>query len=176
MTRGRKWFISTAIAGLVVGHLYEIARQHEHWPFSPYPMFSHRNTKAPVSRLAVIGVPADGAEQFEFTDAHTGVYKRFRFDVALNQQLRGAREVKDRPKLERIFDSYFGYYERLRELGYHDSPRLSAIRLYRLEWDFDPWARNRNDPPRRILLFERASPGRATTDAAAAQREVAPNA
>jgi hypothetical protein len=159
MTAARRALITACILFLVVGHLYEIVRRHEHWPFSPYPMFSHRNTKDPVSRLAVYGVPAGEGEPFEFTDAHTGVYKRFRFDVALQSMLgTGGKAVKNRERMSRVFDEYFAYYEKLRDLGYHDGPRLAAIRLYRLEWDFDPWAANRFEAPRTLLLLERENP------------------
>jgi len=45
-------------------------------------------------------------------------------------------------------------YEGRRERGGHDGPALTGIRLYRVAWELDPWARNVDRPRHRELVAE----------------------
>ncbi len=36
----------------------------------------------------------------------------------------------------------------------HDGPPLRGLRLYRLQWQLHPWARNRDRPQVKRLLYE----------------------
>ena len=44
--------------------------------------------------------------------------------------------------------------EELRRDGKHDKPALEGVRLYRVSWELDPWARNIATPNRKDLIFE----------------------
>ncbi len=45
------------------------------------------------------------------------------------------------------------YEDRRKELP-SPLPTARGFRIYRFEYDIDPWARNRNTPDRRVLLYE----------------------
>ena len=49
-------------------------------------------------------------------------------------------------------------YEARRRAGEQNGPPLRGLRLYALRWELDPYARNRDDPEVRRLLFEVSSP------------------
>jgi hypothetical protein len=40
LKRSRLWIVYGLLAVIVVGHLVEVVTQREHWPFSPYQMWS----------------------------------------------------------------------------------------------------------------------------------------
>jgi hypothetical protein len=49
-------------------------------------------------------------------------------------------------------------YEALRSAGRHHGPPLQGMRLYRVDWKLDPWARNLDSPDQKKLLFEISKP------------------
>ena len=58
MTAARRRMIYGLMATLVIGHLYDIATRREHWPFSPYPMYSHLNSDRVLDAPRIVGVAA----------------------------------------------------------------------------------------------------------------------
>ena len=56
MSRGRVWLVYAILAAIVGGHLVEIVTQREHWPFSPYPMWSMASTSWDLQDHRLYGV------------------------------------------------------------------------------------------------------------------------
>ena len=146
----RKLVAYLAIGVVVGGQVYDLVFDREHWPFSPYPMYSYVMGER-VSVYRLMGVEDDGGE-FPLLNS--------RYLRPLNWLgMAGALSRLDRkPDRERLLGEALGdclaRYERRRVAGEHDGPPLRAIRLYRLSWTMNPSASNRDRPDRRELLFE----------------------
>ena len=159
MSWRRLLVVHAAIAVVVFGHLRDIVTDVEHWPFSPYPMYSY----PPPDRLdvyRVVGVPAGAA-----TGGSAGGSAR-EFPLVERRYLRpldagslGATmsRLNRRDARERLLDealrACLARYEALRAAGRHDGPPLRGARLYRLSWPADVTG-PRDTPDRRDLLYE----------------------
>lgn len=53
---------STVILALLLVHLYEIITSTEHWPFSPYPMYSELVSGQASTSIALVGVKRNRQE------------------------------------------------------------------------------------------------------------------
>src|SRR5690349_11196547 len=56
MRRWRVWMVFGLLAFLVLGHLFEVVTQREHWPFSPYQMWSRPSLGWELNREMLRGV------------------------------------------------------------------------------------------------------------------------
>ena len=56
MSSWRVGVVYGTLALIVGGHLYEIARQQEHWPFSNYPMWSRPITTPDLAHYRMVGL------------------------------------------------------------------------------------------------------------------------
>lgn len=138
---------------LIAGSAFDIITGREHWPFSPYPMYSNTFSADTLSKMRLFGV-AQGDRAVEipiYAFPYIQPFDRSRLYVALERMRRkenGRRLLRDavRDCLRR--------YERLRAAGRHDGPPLRAMRFYEVHWRLDPWARNADKPDSRTLLFE----------------------
>ena len=141
------------IALVVLGSAYDIATGTEHWPFSPYPMFSAVEKSPTLDSLVLTGVTADGAmlevplRDRSFLDP----FDQCRLVTAF-QRVR-ARSDADSHLRAMLKDSLLRY-ERRRQAGAHDGPALRSIRLYVAHWTLDASARNVDTPDVRTLLGE----------------------
>ena len=152
LSRGRVYFVYLIIGVIVGGSLYDLARDSEHWPFSQYGMYSEVQRDPSLSVMRLFGVTRGESQEIPML--------RFDYVQPLDQsRIRWAFEdMNYRPNREQrmraALSDCLARYERLREAGRHHGPPLEAIRLYRLYWKLDPWARNANGPDRKELLFE----------------------
>ena len=144
-----------AVVGLIVlGHLYEIARQQEHWPFSNYPMWAQVTDKWEIGAVEAVGVTDEAAlREVRLDDpayfAPLPVYY---------QRLILGKYARRQSTRERVFGDYLRRYERRRAAGLHHGPKLAALRAYEVAWTMDRRASNVSRPDRRKVLFETAAP------------------
>lgn len=156
MTRWRMAVVQLGLFVIVGGSLFDVVTQREHWPFSPYPMYSKIELDSSTTKYYVYGVPAAGsghrADEISLQSfAYTAPLSTIRLGSGLSKlQWRNNRDEL----LQRTLRDLLARYERLRLAGRHPGPPLQSIRLYQEEWLLDPWARNLDQPDRRALLIE----------------------
>ena len=144
----RVWLVYGIVAVLTLGHLMEIVRQTEHWPFSNYPMWARVTRDWNVRVADPVGVTAANPSlEVKLTDpryfAPMPVYYQ-----RLNLE-RAARRKRDD-----MLRDYLARYERRRAAGEHDGPPLRGVRVYENGWLMDRDASNVATPERRTLLYE----------------------
>jgi hypothetical protein len=165
MSRARLWLVHGCIAAIVAGSAFDIAVQGEHWPFSSYPMYSGVERSRTLTVVRLFGVVGDGNRQLEFplTDSdalqpmdQARVAAGLDWIIAISY----GDDAKRTDLLTRALSDVLQRYEEHRLAGRHEGPALRGIRMYRVSWQLDPWARNVESPDRKELLFELASPPR----------------
>jgi hypothetical protein len=161
LSRARRAVIYAALAVVVGGGLYAIVIDapyaEEPWPFSAYPMYSELRRGRSVERHRLFGVTREEpAQEIPLVDPsylYPLEHSRFYFTLG-----RIERRKDGRRSLETAMRDALDRYEARRRAGEHHGPPLRALRLYALHWQLDPYARNRDAPELRRLLFEVASP------------------
>jgi hypothetical protein len=141
------------IALLVAGSAYDIATGREHWPLSPYPMFSSAEESRTLDSLIVRGVEDDGSgrELALREAAFIAPFDQCRITTALQ---RAASMTDGGGRLHAMLSDTLARYEAARESGAHDGPPLRAIRLYRAHWTLRPDGSNVDRPDRATLVDE----------------------
>ncbi|HEX4438751.1 MAG TPA: hypothetical protein VH854_01690 [Thermoanaerobaculia bacterium] len=133
------------VAGASVEMLTDPPFRREHWPFSPYQMYS-RLPGDTWSGLRIFGVTSQGPghEVPLLDDAYLQPMEL----VSLATSLDRLDRSRDRDRvLPAALRDCLTRYESLRRSGRHDGPPLTAVRLDRLKW--------RVVPPGRSVLVER---------------------
>jgi GT2 family glycosyltransferase len=145
-----------ALAHLVVGVLlagsaYDIATGREHWPFSPYPMFSTVQTSPTLDSLLLRGVVDEaGNREIPLRQAEMiAPFDQCRLNTALS---RAQNQADGSARVHAMLQDCLNRYEAARERGEHDGPPLKAIRLYDAHWTLDPEGRNVETPDRSTLV------------------------
>ena len=170
MTRGRLILVHAVVAIIVLGHLYDIARQQEHWPFSNYPMWARLSKDWHVTAIVPVGLTGQPDQpEVELSDP------AYFAPLPLHFQRETFRTFKrNTPLRERQLADYLKRYEQLRRDGRHDGPPLVGLRVYERYWTLDKQAGNTARPDRTTLVYEyRAGPtttNPTTTEAAAGAR------
>ena len=144
-----------AVVGVIVlGHLHEIVRQQEHWPFTNYPIWARVTRDCHVREVMPFGVTVEPApREFDLRDP-----KYFAPMPAIYQRLNFQRAA-GRPGLrDPMLADYLRRYEQLRLAGRHDGPKLKGIRLYEWLWTMNADASNARSPDRQTLLYEFPAP------------------
>ncbi len=157
MNRRRLWLVQAAILGLITGSLYDIARDKEHWPFSPYRLYPEAELKPELMLLRVVGLTAgEPTREFILSESshiypfnHDRLMRPFRHMLARRG---GQAQVR-----EGLLD-VLARYERRRVAGQHGGPALRGLRLYRHTWHLEPWAKNKDRPDQQELLGEAMQP------------------
>jgi hypothetical protein len=146
----RVWLVNGLVAALVLGHLMEVARQTEHWPFSNYPMWARVSKEWTETQVVPVGVLADNpSEEVPLNDP------AYFAPMPVYYQRLNFRSAARKPGLrDRMLGDYLNRYERRRQSDEHDGPPLRAIRLYELYWTMDRGATNAATPERRTLIYE----------------------
>ena len=154
MSPWRVGLVHGLIAGLVGSHLYEILFGGERWPFSRYSMFSGVARDTFVSTLRLVGVTAQNpAREVPWVgDAEIWPFDQVRLRGILRNM---ASTAGGEARLDAALTDLLERYEARRRAGQLAGPELQALRLYRLQWQLEPWARNRERPDQRTLLCER---------------------
>ena len=139
------------VATIVGGHLVDIASGVEHWPFSPYPMYSRAQRDWAPVMAEIVGVGADGRELAVKRPEYLAPFDQARLLGALAQL--GARP--DGMALVRTaLNDCLERYERRRRDGAHDGPALRALRLYHSRYVLDVGASTVGRPTARNLVLE----------------------
>jgi hypothetical protein len=149
----KKFLVYVVIVVITGGSLFDIITGKEHWPFSPYPMFSSVKRDYFLTKLQLFGVTESGSPQ-EISLSKSKFIQPLdnsRLSAALNRELQG--EIR-KQNINKILHALWSRYEVLRHEGRHNGPPLRGIRLYQSHWKLDPHARNINQPDRRELIFE----------------------
>lgn len=152
MSKRRLLLVHAVIALLICGSLYDIITGSEHWPFSPYPMYSGVQRERSLSSQWLFGV----VEEEPYREIPIRGYQYIQpFDqTRLTLALIRARGNSNKQLLNQALRDCLVRYERLRLAGLHDGPPLRGLKIYELEWKLDPKASNLNEPYRRTLLAE----------------------
>jgi GT2 family glycosyltransferase len=151
MSTPRLLLVHAIVGTLVGGSLYDIWTGREHWPLSPYPMFSIVDRDPSLRCLRIVGVTAaPHGEEFVMLDpAVIQPFDQCRLTSALSRTFHdGARRHLIH---EQLRDCLHRYEER-RRAGEHAGPPLAAVRLYEMYWTLDANASNVDTPDTRRLI------------------------
>jgi glycosyltransferase involved in cell wall biosynthesis len=157
MSAARLVLAHLVVAFILAGSAYDIATGTEHWPLSPYPMFSTVQTTRTLDSLLLRGVAADGSDR-EIPLREAGMIAPFDQCRLTTAMARVANQPDGQARLQTMLDDCLGRYEQARERGEHDGPPLQSIRLYDAHWELDPDARN-VDNPEQVTLVGQAQSG-----------------
>ena len=144
---------------ILAGSLFDIATGREHWPFSPYPMFSSIEMEQVEEKVRLYGVPladnneGDAVASSEFPLLDAAALQPFD-QARLSIGLRKLQRREGNADLRIAMNEALARYEALRQAGQHEGPPLRAVRLYELSWTLDPLARNVAMPDERTLVLE----------------------
>jgi hypothetical protein len=151
MTPYRFALANVLIAFILLGSLYDIVRDEEHWPFSQYPMFNTVNKSRGLTWLRLYAVTSEGVEV-----PLVGRAEVFPFDQSRLSKAFGS--IRERPdaadRLQAALENCLQRYERLRKRGVHAGPAASRLRLYEVNWTLDPSASNVDSPDSKKLVAE----------------------
>jgi hypothetical protein len=163
MSRFRMMFVSGVIGLLVAAHLFCAWRQQDYWPFAAYPMFAGVNKPEPFTSEELRGVTLDGRE-VPVTTRQIGVLhlNRVRPSLVRIYNYSTRKNSPDPQAAVKALDGLLDYYALRRERKEHEGPPLAGMKYYRLRWEFDWWAKNR-DTPQRSVLFQSSGLGPAST-------------
>jgi GT2 family glycosyltransferase len=150
---GRIATVHALVGLLLIGSAFDIVTGREHWPFSPYPMFSAVERSRTLDSLLLTGVSADSSgREFVLRDAaFIAPFDQCRLNTALQR----ARSTRDGGvRLRAMLQDTLRRYEFQRERGSHDGPPLRAVRVYEAHWTLDAQATNVDSPDRTRLIDE----------------------
>lgn len=153
MSWGRLLLVHLGLFALVAGSGFDIVTGREHWPFSPYGMFSNVERDTTTTRMYLYGVPEQpGAAEVPLTD---GAYLRPFTMIRLHSAFGKMRARPQSDSLLRVaVRNCAQRYERRRQAGQHDGPALRRLRLYEAHWRLEPHAQNAAQPDRRTLVAD----------------------
>jgi glucosyl-dolichyl phosphate glucuronosyltransferase len=154
MTRSRRWIVHGLLAFVIGGHLIDIARDTEHWPFSQYPMFSDVDESPTYRTLRLYGIE-DGREIPLLSMQYLHPFDQCRVSTALSRM---ARRGSAQREFHEALADVWARYDARRKSGLENAPRLSGVRLYELEWRLEPDAANAERPEHRRLLADYLPP------------------
>ena len=146
----RMWLVYAVVGVIVLGHLHEIVRQQEHWPFTNYEMWARVTRDWHVAEVVPVGI-TDEPEPREVVLLDPAYFA----PMPLNYQRLNFRRAAGRANLrDRILEDYLRRYDHLRTTGRHDGPPLKGVRLYEWYWMMDRHAGNAASPERKTLLYQ----------------------
>jgi hypothetical protein len=159
MSRGRLLVAHGLIAVIIGGSAFDIAFESEHWPFSNYGMYSGVERTHTLRVIRLFGVVTDAAGDVEVPLVDYDALRpldQARVAAGLEWIIATTYgdESKRREQLTRAVVDIERRYEDLRRQGSNRGPRLRAVRMYRVFWRLDPWARNVDTPDSKELLLE----------------------
>jgi hypothetical protein len=156
--RPRVLLVYGVITLITIGSLFDIVTGREHWPFSPYPMYATVTRERSLTVLRLYGVTKEAPAR-EMPLVALRYIQPFT-SARLEGALRTIKARRGRQPLKAALSDCLRRYEKLRRAGRHEGPPLQGIRLYRVYWKLDPWARNVDCPNRKELILEAGTPRR----------------
>ena len=149
MSRSRVAFVYVLLAALIGGSLYDIRTGREHWPVSPYPMFSIVEHEASLRCLRIVGVGAGGREVTLLDSNLIAPFDQCRLTSALSRTYTDATR---RDQVHEQLRDCLDRYEERRRAGLHDGEPLAGVRLYEMQWTLQPDAANAETPDSRRFI------------------------
>jgi hypothetical protein len=133
----RVWIVYTILAVIVCGHLFEVYTQHEHWPFSPYQMWSKPSVGWDVNREMLRGV-TDEPTPREVSITPTQLYPiPYQMVVVNMQNAKRAVQEGRTSDAETIINGLLKHYNDRLSAGKFQGTKLKALRLYQVTWKMD---------------------------------------
>lgn len=151
MARWQRWAVGAVVATIVGGHLVDIASGVEHWPFSPYPMYSRAQSDWASVMPEIVGVRPDGSE---FAMKRPELLAPFDQARLLGAFSRMGMRPNGAALVRTALLDCLARYERRRRDGAHDGPALRALRLYHGRYVLDVAASTAGSPASRTLVME----------------------
>ena len=147
MSKWRILLVNVVVLLLVFGHLFDIVKDEEHWPFSQYKLFTFVKTEWSLTRMQLYGVTQDGSYEFPLRSVDESFNSSTVIDpIRAIKYKPGLKPEERQAKLnDRLLDS-LSTYERQRLAGDLDGPPLQGVRLYEATWSLDGQARSMDDP------------------------------
>lgn len=144
---GRRLVVYGLATLILGGNLLQLAGDTQHWPFSPYPMFSVLNGRKTVTIYRLYGV-VQWSPLVEIqldNNLYLRPFDTSRMSHALEHAYRNNT-------LNKALTNCLTRYEALRRAKRHNGPPLVAMRAYKVTWAAEPSAGNIDRPERRQLL------------------------
>jgi hypothetical protein len=159
LEKRREFLVYAVIFIIIGGSLFDIITQREHWPFSPYSMFSSVRRDYSLSWLKLFGLTdIDSSREIPLTDPqYIQPLSDLNIQMALSMK-RKPDNVSYEQYLEEALHHILTRYELLRIAGEHGGPELQGIRLYRYQWKLDPLTHGVERPDLRELILEVREP------------------
>ena len=157
MSKWRILLVNVVVLLLVFGHLFDIVKDEEHWPFSQYKLFTLINTERSLTRMHLYGVTQE-ISQHEFP--LRSVDKRFNSSrtIAPIKKIYYTQRLGSEERQQKLNDALLdslSTYEKRRLAGNLNGPSLQGVRLYEDTWSLDGQAQSMDDPPdHRELIVE----------------------
>jgi hypothetical protein len=123
-----------AIALIIVPSIACIALNAEYWPYSQYPMYAEEAEVGPSDAIVLMGQTA-GEPSEETMIMHEKYIRPFDW-TRLAMYFRRLDEQPDAPtRRQAALNDIARRYEHDRQAGMHRGPQLTAVKVYRYEWD-----------------------------------------
>lgn len=154
MSRREKLFASGLILLLFLGAVLPAATRVQYWPFLYYKMYSRiERMEDGLGLMELHGVPYDRSvpERPLVDRDETHPFAPPRLLMALNRA--SVRDRQEPGHLAEVVQFILVNYERRRSAGLHTGPKLAGLKLYRVRWTLDPWARNAKTPDEKRLVL-----------------------
>lgn len=132
---GRVWMVAGVFAFIVGGHLIEVVTQREHWPFSPYQMWSRATQDWNLTDERLYGVTDEASPREILLQDPTyfhplpSRFMRLHMIKGINEKAKGNSQ-----HLDAITADYLTRYEERRKAGLHSGPPLKGLRMYQFHW------------------------------------------
>jgi GT2 family glycosyltransferase len=149
MSPARLLFVYLLLAVLIGGSFYDIYTGREHWPLSPYPMFSIVEPDASLRCLRIVGIGNGGREVALLDSNLIAPFDQCRLTSALS---RTYTDASRRGEIHEQLRDCFDRYEERRRAGLHDGEPLAGVRLYEMRWTLRPDASNVDTPDSRRFI------------------------
>lgn len=142
------------IAFIAFGHLYDIVKAKEHWPFSYYPMYARVEKPGVQQLLALYGklrYPDGRTIDWLTSSRYVPPLNEGRLRVILMAAWRGADREK---KAKQVMRDYMRVYESRRIAGLHNGPPMEEIYLYDVTWKLRPDGNRQSKPSKAKQLLK----------------------
>lgn len=125
---------------LIGGSTFDIVSGAEHWPFSPYNMYSGGWKSREFSRYRLFGTTGTGQEIELIGDGQIHPFDQCRLAESLGRAIK--RSAHTPTVLNDALMDCLDRYEANKAAGLHSGPDLSGVRLYKLTWRYEDGATN----------------------------------
>ena len=152
LPRWRRGLVTFGVVAFLLGSGFDVATGREHWPFSPYSMYSRIKPDYESRKFFAFATTADGRTISLDSRRELAPFDRIGLHMAVLLIRRDHDEATAAEMVREIVQEVADRYERRRVDGSHDGPELREVRLERLVWEMDPQLRNLDAPEERSVV------------------------